>query len=143
MNYIIFHSNNNFHYEIFQIENENFLPLFGVRQRWSLKDYRPFLALDQWATSIFLWVMWWLITVGIIFKKMNWTMTRKRPKRLNFELNTHIPRQNEALGVKFSSKIVSRSFKVIQDKKSRKKAKEKLEMANLIKNFTNHTSKWR
>ena len=70
-----------------------------------------------------------------------WTITRKRPKRLNLELNTHIPRQNEALGVKFSSKIVSRSFKVIQDKKSRKKAKEKLEMANLIKNFTNHTSK--
>ena len=67
-----------------------------------------------------------------------WTITRKRPKRLNLELNT---RQNEALGVKFSSKIVSRSFKVIQDKKSRKKAKEKLEMANLIKNFTNHTSK--
>ena len=47
----------------------------------------------------------------------------------NFILNTHIRRQNEALGLTFSRKIVSRSFKVIQ----RKESPKKFEMTNLIK----------
>ena len=139
MHYIIFHSNNDFHCEIFQIEN--YLPLFWGASTMISEGLQTFFSARPMSDKYFSLSNVMTHNRGNNFQKMNWTITRKRPKRLNFELNTYIPRQNEALGVKFSSKIVSRSFKVIQDKKSRKKAKEKLEMANLIKNFTNHTSK--